>query len=225
LALAGLCEIAEMGYHQGFETFYDVFNKTIKRAFEFTAKYNLGNTVTYALHYDYCEVNLTDYTPEAMSATTRGTFRPIYEMVYNHYVVRKKGTMPYTLQVKQTEGAEGAPPYADHPGFGTLFFYSGTDTAATSAAIATVEKSTTDESAKVKLSVTKTYGKLIVEGCIPNTQVQLWVYDIAGRLLMNNKQDSGPSGSFNKNINLGRGIYIVKVQNEQNSKSDKIFIE
>ncbi|WP_460503017.1 DUF4979 domain-containing protein, partial [Hymenobacter agri] len=121
LALGCLAEIGEIGVKQGFD-FYAASNNAILRGYEYTAKYNLGNTVPYATAYDYCERNYTDQTPEAISANGRGNFRPVFEIVYNHYKFRKGLDMPYTLQVLG-RGVEGAPPGADNPGYGSLLFY------------------------------------------------------------------------------------------------------
>lgn len=122
LALGSLAELAEMGIKQGIDL-YSASGNAIMRGYEYTAKYNLGNTVDYQTAYDYCEKNYSDYTPESISANGRGQFRPVFEIAYNHYVVRKGLQMPWTLQVMTAMGPEGAPAGADNPGYGSLFFY------------------------------------------------------------------------------------------------------
>ncbi|MBO9204365.1 MULTISPECIES: DUF4979 domain-containing protein [Niastella] len=122
LAIGSLAELAEMANKQGVDL-YSASGNAIMRGYEYASKYNLGNTVDYQTSYDYCEKNYTDYTPEAISATARGQFRPVFEIAYNHYVVRKGLQMPWTLQVMQATGPEAAPAGADNPGYGSLFFY------------------------------------------------------------------------------------------------------
>ncbi|HEY1201374.1 MAG TPA: DUF4979 domain-containing protein, partial [Niastella sp.] len=122
LALGSMAELAEMGVKQGIDL-YSASGNAIMRGYEYTAKYNLGNTVDYQTAYDYCEKNYSDYTPEAISENGRGQFRSVFEIAYNHYVVRKGLQMPWTLQVMTAVGPEGAPAGADNPGYGSLFFY------------------------------------------------------------------------------------------------------
>ncbi|OQP46263.1 hypothetical protein A4H97_31375 [Niastella yeongjuensis] len=125
LALGSLSELAEMAGKQGVDL-YSASGNAIMRGYEYAAKYNLGNNVDYQTAYDYCEKNYTDYTPEAISATARGQFRPIFEIAYNHYVAQKGLQMPWTLQVMQATGPESAPAGADGTGYGSLFFYQST---------------------------------------------------------------------------------------------------
>lgn len=122
LALGSMAELAEMGIKQGIDL-YSASGNALLRGYEYTAKYNLGQTVDYQTAYDYCEKNYSDYTPEAISSNGRGQFRSVFEIAYNHYVVRKGLQMPWTLQVMSTTGPEGAPAGADNPGYGSLFFY------------------------------------------------------------------------------------------------------
>ncbi|OQP50039.1 hypothetical protein A4D02_26745 [Niastella koreensis] len=125
LAIGSLAELAEMANKQGVDL-YSASGNAIMRGYEYASKYNLGNDVDYQTAYDYCEKNYSDYTPEAISATARGQFRPVFEIAYNHYVVQKGLQMPWTLKVLQATGPEGAPPGADNPGYGSLFFYTST---------------------------------------------------------------------------------------------------
>ncbi len=88
------------------------------KGFEYTAKYNLGNDVPFQEYTD----TTGKYHQTSISATSRGAFRPIFEMVYNHYVNRRGVSCPFTQQVAERIRPEGAAFQADHPGFGTLFF-------------------------------------------------------------------------------------------------------
>lgn len=67
--------------------------------FEYTAAYNLGNTVAYDASFQRCDADLLGGPFAAISTSTRGTFRPIYELAYAHYVTIKGLTMPYSLQI------------------------------------------------------------------------------------------------------------------------------
>ena len=114
-ALATVCEIA---YNQG-DDLYSAFNNRLLRGFEYVAKYNLGNDdVPFKVWKDitgkYC--NWTK-----ISDINRGRWYPIYEMVYNHYVLRKGLTMPYTAKVIEKTRPEGYD--GGHPSLGTFLFY------------------------------------------------------------------------------------------------------
>ncbi len=122
LAIGSLAELSEMGLKQGIDL-YTASNNAIMRGFEYTSKYNLGYTVPFQTSYEFCEKNYQDYTPEAISANGRGSFRAVFEIAYNHYKYRKGLQMPYTLEVMAAMGPEGAPFGADNPGYGSLFFY------------------------------------------------------------------------------------------------------
>ncbi|AHF16958.1 DUF4979 domain-containing protein [Niabella soli] len=121
LALGSLAELCEIAEHQGIPL-YAASANAIMRGYEYTAAYNLGNTVSFRTWYDYHERNYKDYTPEHISDNARGSFRAVFEMAYNHYVTQKGLSMPYTEQVLQHIRPEGAPAWADNPGYGTLLF-------------------------------------------------------------------------------------------------------
>jgi len=223
LALGALNNVAEMAYKQGMEILYTSFSKAIKTGFEYTAKYNNGNSVSYTTHYDYCEVNLNDYTPEAISATERGVYRPIYEMAFNHYVVRKNGTMPYSLTAKQNLGPEGESMYADHPGFGTLFFYSGTNAATTSAV--KTENALDMISSSSGAQVYYASGNLKVQGWKASTQIQVALIDLSGRVIQRFASSTNDTGEATYALNKpADGIYIVKVVDGEKSLNIKLAI-
>ena len=121
LGIGCLAESCEIGFKQGLDM-YAAFKNRLLAGFEYTAAYNLGNTVSY--------VQWKDVTGKYGNWTTistigRGEIRPIFELGYNAYVVRKKLDMPFTKQLLDRFRPEGASPYNDNPGFGTLLFYSG----------------------------------------------------------------------------------------------------
>ncbi|HZL21500.1 MAG TPA: alginate lyase family protein [Polyangia bacterium] len=117
LGLGNLAEASETAWHQEVDLYGLTANRLLA-GFEYTASYNLGNTVPFQSFTD----TTGKYPQTAISPIDRGQFRPIYEMVYNHYQNRRGLACPYTQQVAVKLRPEGAWPYADHPGFGTLLF-------------------------------------------------------------------------------------------------------
>lgn len=127
LGLECLAKTCEIAYKQGTDL-YGVYDNRLLRGYEYTASYNLGNTVPFKTWTDitgkYCK--WTEISQETKSQnngvdTKRGQFRPVYEMVYNHYVKRKGLEMPFTLKViEEKVRPEGW--YYEHFGFGTFLF-------------------------------------------------------------------------------------------------------
>lgn len=116
LILGSLAEICQTGWIQGLDL-YGASGSLLLSGYEYTAKYNLGNTVPYDAAFGRCNWHWS-----AVSSDGRGTFRPIYEIAYNHYVKRAAKAAPYTAQVAGRLRPEGAAVQCDHPGFGTLLF-------------------------------------------------------------------------------------------------------
>jgi regulation of enolase protein 1 (concanavalin A-like superfamily) len=111
--LATACQIA---WNQGVDLFgYD--NNRLLAGAEYVAKYNLGEDVPFST-YDNCQVLNHDWP----AINGRGIFhdRPVYEMVYNHYVVRKGLSAPFTQKMAQIMRPEKGS--IDHFGYGTLTF-------------------------------------------------------------------------------------------------------
>ncbi|HOL30743.1 MAG TPA: alginate lyase family protein, partial [Anaerohalosphaeraceae bacterium] len=117
LGLAHLAEACEIAWNQGLDLYGWADNRLLK-GFEYTARYNLGYEVPF--------VPLTDrtgrYYHSAISEAGRGNLRPVWEMVYNHYQKRRGLDCPYVRQAAEKLRPEGAGPYADCCGFGTLLF-------------------------------------------------------------------------------------------------------
>lgn len=117
--LGNLAEACETAYNQGDEKMYAALDNRLLTGYEYTAKYNLGESVPFTTWTDisgrYCNWQI-------ISDKLRGVFRPIYEIVYNHYVTRKGLDMPYTRRVLSKMSVEGASKWCDGPGYGTLFF-------------------------------------------------------------------------------------------------------
>jgi hypothetical protein len=113
-ALATVCEIA---YNQG-DDLYSALDNRLMLGFEYVAKYNLGNNVPFETWKDITG-KYSNWT--VISSISRGRFIPIFEMVYNHYVLRKGLSMPFTQKVIEKNRPEGYD--RDQPGFGTLLYY------------------------------------------------------------------------------------------------------
>lgn len=121
LGLGNMAEAAEVGYHQG-DDLYGALNNRLLAGYEYTAQYNLGNPVPFVRWKDVT----SKYSHwDVISEKGRGEFRPVFEIAFHHYTVRKKLPMPWTEKVLAVTRPETLPPYADHPGFGTLLFYRG----------------------------------------------------------------------------------------------------
>ena len=117
LGIGCAAQCAEIGWNQGLDMYGAVNNRLLK-GFEYTASYNLGNDVPFVSTVD----TTGKYPQTAISAVFRGMLRPVYEMVYNHYKVRRSLACPYTEQAAAKLRPEGAATKADPPGFGTLLF-------------------------------------------------------------------------------------------------------
>lgn len=126
LGLECLAKTCEIAYKQGTDL-YGVYDNKLLKGYEYTAKYNLGEDVPFKTWTDvtgkYC--NWTEVSKETKDKnngvdTERGKFRPVFEMVYNHYNKRKGLDMPYTAKVIEQISPEGY--YYEHFGFGTFLF-------------------------------------------------------------------------------------------------------
>jgi hypothetical protein len=105
LVIALLGPICEMAYHQG-DDFYAYNENMVLKATEYTAKYNVANLSVPFQQYGYNDCTKTT-TLTQISADGRGTIRPMWAMIYNHYVKRKGLSAPYTLMGVQTTQPEG----------------------------------------------------------------------------------------------------------------------
>ncbi len=112
-ALATVCEIA---WQQG-DDLYSALDNRLMKGFEYVAKYNLGYNVPFAVWKDVTG-KYSNWTE--ISDKGRGRYMPVFEMVYNHFVIRKGMQMPYTEKVLQQIRPEGYD--RDQPAFGSLLF-------------------------------------------------------------------------------------------------------
>jgi len=114
-AMAVVCEIA---WKQGGDLYSALDNRLLK-GYEYVAKYNLRYDDIPFRQWTDITGRYNQWTKIADKA--RGELRPIYEIVYNHYVNRKKLRMPFSEKVLEKirpEGFSGDQP----PSFGSLLF-------------------------------------------------------------------------------------------------------
>jgi hypothetical protein len=86
---------------------------------EYTAKYNLGNDVSYHPFFEYCN-NVNKY-PGPISDKGRGNFSPIWEMACRLFA-NDKLDAPFCRQITALSTYAPEPTNSDHPGLGTLTF-------------------------------------------------------------------------------------------------------
>jgi hypothetical protein len=102
--LGVFCEIA---WNQG-DDMYGYDTNLLLAGSEYVAKYNvqpLSNVVPYA---NFCDCN--NDIQNVISTSGRGTVRPNWDLIYNHYVNRRGLSAPYTAQMAaqvQPEGGGG----------------------------------------------------------------------------------------------------------------------
>ena len=127
IALVGL--ICEMAWHQG-DDFYGFDNNRFLKACEYTAKYNVANlNVLFEKYIRYWNTDCREEIYTEVSASAKGSNRPMWEMPYNHYVKRKGLTANFTQLASGSLRPEGGGgDYGsssggfDQLGFGTLLF-------------------------------------------------------------------------------------------------------
>jgi alpha-glucosidase len=117
LGLGHLAEACEMAWTQGIDLYATADNR-LREGFEYTARYNLGDEVPFTPYRD----TTGTYFARHISSECRGRWRPIFEMVWNHYENRRGIPAPFTRKAAELLRPEGAAFDADHPGFGTLLF-------------------------------------------------------------------------------------------------------
>jgi hypothetical protein len=111
--LASFCQIAQ---NQGVDLFgYD--NNRLLAGAEYTAKYTLWQPVPYKFYNNCDEVNQYWISPAG-----RGRLqRPIWDQLYNEYVVRRGLNAPYLSAIAALNRPEGYT-HDDHFGYGTLMY-------------------------------------------------------------------------------------------------------
>jgi len=129
LSLALLTNICQLAWNQG-DDLWGFNDNMILKASEYVAKYNVAFLdVPYTPYSWVTDCNGTLENLPTIGANGRGTIRPMWAMIYNHYVKLKGLTAPYTtLGVQKTEPEGGGGDYGsasggfDQLGFGTLLF-------------------------------------------------------------------------------------------------------
>ncbi|KAL8278560.1 hypothetical protein RQP46_009052 [Phenoliferia psychrophenolica] len=125
LGLGNLAEACTISGNQYTTELWSLLSNRLLAGFEYTAKYNLGNSVSYDSSFQRCDANLLGGPFTVISTDGRGTFRTVYEIAYAHYVEAKGLSAPYTTKVVKKVKTEGASPVnspADSTGWGTLLY-------------------------------------------------------------------------------------------------------
>ncbi len=123
--MASFCEIA---WSQG-ENMYGYDNGRFRKGAEYVASYNLGNTVPFTTYAWGSGQNCAYNQHTVISSAGRGEWRPIWEMIYNHYAKRvgQAGLIPniaaYAANMRPEGGPGGHATTFDQPGFGSLTFF------------------------------------------------------------------------------------------------------
>jgi hypothetical protein len=127
LDIALLGAIFQLAWNQG-DDFFSYDNNLYLKACEYEAKYNVANLDVPFNPYNYYNCSTT-VTQTVVSADSRGTVRPMWEIPYNHYAKIKGLTATYTLMgVNTTRPEGGGGDYGpnsggfDQLGEGTLLF-------------------------------------------------------------------------------------------------------
>jgi Alginate lyase len=121
----------QMAWSQGYDMYGYADNRFLAGA-EYVAQYNIGQSVPYTA-YTWYEgapgVWSGSQTFTAASSDSRGNVRPIWEMIYNHYVVRQALSAPALATIAASVRPEGGgSEYGedsggfDQLGFGTLAY-------------------------------------------------------------------------------------------------------
>lgn len=118
--LGNLAEACETAYNQGDASMYNALDNRLLTGYEYTAKYNLGNDDVPFSTWKDVTGKYSDWTK--ISTELRGHKRPVWEIVYNHYVTREGLEMPWTKKMIEYMGPEGDAQWCDGPGYGTLLF-------------------------------------------------------------------------------------------------------
>jgi hypothetical protein len=131
LGIGLMAAFCEMAWNQGYDLYGYDHHRFLKGA-EYVAKYNVGYEVPftpYTWKYGAPGVWSGSQTFTAASPASRGDVRPIWAMLYNHYVRRKRLHAPFLTSIAAKNRPEGGGgdygPNSggfDQLGFGTLTF-------------------------------------------------------------------------------------------------------
>lgn len=129
LCIALLGVICEIAWVQG-DDFYGFDDNRLLKGAEYTAKYNVARLGVSFKDYTWGSgANCQQNTHTTISDDGRGAVRPMYEIMYNHYVKRKGLVATYSQMGARTSRPEGGGgdygPNSggfDQLGFGTLMY-------------------------------------------------------------------------------------------------------
>jgi len=117
LGIGGLGELCEVAFQQGTDLYSQLDNRLLL-GYEYVAKYNLGNDVPFKTWKDVTG-KYSSWT--VVSPDSRGAFRTIYAVAYNHYAGLEGLSMPSVEEVVNNKlKLEGYD--ADNIGYGTFQF-------------------------------------------------------------------------------------------------------
>lgn len=119
--------ICEMAWNQGIDLYGWADNRILKAA-EYVSRYNNGYDVPFEMYEWGKGVDCHVDRQYEVSGYGRGHVRPVWEIIYNHYVMRKGMSAPNVEEVVTKHRPEGGTRPGDHGGsfdqfgFGTLFY-------------------------------------------------------------------------------------------------------
>jgi hypothetical protein len=118
----------EMAWNQG-DDMYGYDNNRFMKGAEYVARYNIGDSVPYVTYNWGTGQNCAPASQTVISGAGRGSIRPVWEMVYNHYANRMGLSVPAMAAYAATHRPEGgggnygtASGGFDQLGFGSLTF-------------------------------------------------------------------------------------------------------
>jgi hypothetical protein len=128
LGIGLMGSFCQMAWNQGQDMFGYSSNRILAGC-EYAAKYNLGQSVPFTTYRWGTGQNCAAESQTVISSASRGDIRPIWELVYNHYVKLKGLSAPYsTAYASKVRPEGGGGDYGpnsggyDQLGFGTLTF-------------------------------------------------------------------------------------------------------
>ena len=114
---------ARVGQTQGVDL-YGLGDDLLLKASEYTAAYNLNQTVSYDPAWHRCEAVLVGGPWSVISEHERGVSnaQPVWDILYYQYVKKRGLKAPWTTVAHNEEGPEGAVSSNDHPSWGGLIW-------------------------------------------------------------------------------------------------------
>jgi hypothetical protein len=103
---------------------FGFYNNLLLCGAEYTAQYNLNNTVTYDPKVFWCEAVLVGGPWTEIATANRGIGVPAWDIIYYEYLVARGDRAPWTTNAKAARGFEGAPTsnIDGLPGWGDLIW-------------------------------------------------------------------------------------------------------